>query len=133
MTKQEMKEEHKESEGDPLVRSRIRSVQREFARRRMMQNVPEADVVITNPVELAVALKYNTSTMNAPVVIAKGARLIAQKIKEIAEKHGIPIVEDKPLAQLLYRTTEVDMEIPVETYKAVAEILGYIYRLRGIK
>ncbi len=131
MTKQEVKEELKETEGDPLVKARIRSIQRALARRRMMKQVPESDVVITNPTELAVALKYDPATMAAPTVVAKGARKLAQKIKEIAAAHGVPIVENRPLAQLLYRSVEVGMEIPVEAYQAVAEVLAYVYRLKG--
>jgi flagellar biosynthetic protein FlhB len=131
MTRQELKEELKETEGDPLIKARIRSIQRALARRRMMKRVPESDVVITNPTELAVALKYDPKTMAAPTVVAKGARKLAQRIKEIAKEHGIPIVENKPLAQLLYRSVEVGMEIPVEAYQAVAEILAYVYRLKG--
>ncbi len=130
MTRQEVKDEFRQTEGDPLVRARVRSVRREMARQRMMQEVPEAQVVITNPVHLAVALKYDVLTMAAPVVVAKGARLIAERIKEIAQEHNIPIVEDKTLAQMLYKTTELGEEIPVELYKAVAEILAYVYRLK---
>jgi len=96
----------------------------------MMQEVPEAEIVITNPIHLAVALKYHVPTMAAPIVVAKGARLIARRIKEIAQEHHIPIVEEKVLAQMLYKTTEVGEEIPVELYKAVAEILAYVYRLK---
>ncbi len=131
MTKEEVREEHKQTEGDPQVKARIRSLQREVARKRMMSKVPEADVVITNPVHLAVALKYDPDEMSAPVVIAKGARKLAERIKEIAQEHSIPIVEDKPLARLLYRSAEVGEEIPIDAYRAVAEILGYIYRLTG--
>ena len=131
MTKQEVKEELKQTEGDPLVKSRIRSIQRAIARQRMMKEVPKADVVITNPTELAVALKYDPGKMNAPVVVAKGARKLAARIKEIAREHGVPIVENKPLARLLYKTADVGMEIPAEAYQAVAEVLAYVYRLRG--
>lgn len=131
MTKQEVREELKQMEGDPQVRSRIRSIQLRIARQRMMRAVPEADVVITNPVFLAVALKYSPETMAAPTVVAKGARLIAEKIKEVAEKYRVPIVEDKPLAQALYYSVEVGMEIPYQFYQAVAEILAYVYRLKG--
>ena len=130
MTKQEVKEEYKRTEGDPLIKSRIRSIQRERARQRMLSDVPTADVVVTNPVHLAVAIKYNSRKMNAPIVVAKGARLIAEKIKEIARDHDVPIVENKTLAQLLYRTTEIGAQIPFELYKAVAEILAYVYRLK---
>lgn len=132
MSKEEVREETRTMEGDPAIRARVRSIQREMARRRMMSNVPEADVVITNPVHLAVALKYDAATMHAPVVLAMGARLIADRIREIAREDGIPIVENPPLAQMLYKSAAVGMEIPVEAYRAVAEVLGYIYRLRGV-
>lgn len=130
MTREEFKEELKETEGNPLVKSRIRSLQRQILRSRMMQKVPQADVVITNPQRLAVALQYEREKMNAPVVIAKGAGIIAEKIKEIARKHGVPIVENRWLAQMLYKSVEIGEEIPVKFYQAVAEILAYIYRLR---
>ena len=133
MTRQEVKEEFKRTEGDPLVKARIRSIQRERARRRMFSEVPKADVVVTNPVHLAVALRYESKKMAAPVVVAKGARLLAERIKEIAAAHGIPIVENKMLARLLYRTTEVGSEIPYELYKTVAEILAYVYSLKRKK
>lgn len=131
MTKEEVREESRTTEGDPAIRARIRSVQREMLRKRMMRKVPEADVVITNPVHLAVALKYDAETMRAPVVVAMGARLIADRIRAIAVEHGVPIVENPPLAQALYKSARVGMEIPVEVYRAVAEVLGYIYRLRN--
>jgi flagellar biosynthetic protein FlhB len=130
MTKQEVREEHKEMEGDPRVKARIRSLQREMARRRMMQEVPKADVVITNPTHFAVALKYDSATMGAPTVVAKGANLLAEKIKEIAKAHGVPVFEDKPLAQSLYKL-ELDQEIPEVFYKAIAAILANIYKLKG--
>lgn len=130
MTRQEIKEEHKETEGDPLIRSRIRSIQREMARRRMMQEVPKATVVITNPTHIAVALLYKRVEMDAPKVIAKGAGLIAEKIKEIAIKHNIPVVEDKPLARSLYKLS-IGSFIPEELYKATAKVLAHIYRIRG--
>lgn len=130
MTKQEVKEEYKRTEGDPLIKARIRSIQRERARQRMLSEVPKADVVVTNPVHLAVALKYESKKMNAPVVVAKGARLLAEKIKEIARAHDVPVVENKTLAQILYRSTEIGAQIPYELYKAVAEILAYVYRLK---
>lgn len=129
MTKQEVKDEHKQTEGDPLVKGRIRSLQREMARKRMMAEVPQADVVITNPVRLAVALRYDPSRSHAPVVVAKGAQLIAARIKEIALEHDIPVVENRPLAQNLYNL-ELGAEIPAETYQAVAEILAYVYGLK---
>jgi len=127
MTKQEIKDEMRQSEGDPLIKSRIRSIQREMARRRMMQEVPTADVVITNPTTLAVALRYDMEADAAPRVVAKGKRLIAERIKAIAQEHDIPIVEDKPLARLLYGL-EIGQEIPVKLYRAVAEILSRILR-----
>ncbi len=131
MTKQEVKEEYKQHEGDPIIRSRIRSIQMHMARRRMMKEVPKADVIITNPTHLAVALKYERGKMTAPVVLAKGAGHIAEKIREIGRLNSIPIVEDKPLAQALYKTVEVGDVIPEEWYKAVAEILAYVYRLKA--
>ncbi|UCD35206.1 MAG: flagellar biosynthesis protein FlhB [Nitrospiraceae bacterium] len=130
MTKQEIKDEFKESEGDPMIKSRIRSVQREAARKRMMQEVPTASVVITNPTHLAVAIKYIDGKMAAPQIVAKGAGLVAQKIKDIAGEHGVPIVEDKPLARALYKL-ELNAYIPEGLYVAVARILAYIYKLRG--
>jgi len=130
MTKQEVKEELKQQEGDPLVKSRIRRLQREMARKRMMQEVPKADVVITNPVEIAVALKYDEESMQAPKVVAKGAGALALKIKEIARKHGVPIVENRALARMLYKMVEVGEEIPESLYKAVAEVLAFVYRQR---
>ena len=133
MTKQEVKEEMKEYEGDPQVKGRIRSLQREMARKRMMADVPKADVVITNPTHYAVALKYDSGGMDAPRVLAKGSRKLALKIKEIAKENGVPIVEDPPLARALYKSTEVGMEIPIDLFQSVAEVLAYIYRLKGKK
>ncbi len=132
MTKQEVKDEHKQVEGDPKVKSRIRKAQYELAAHRMMEAVPEADVVITNPVHLAVALKFEASEMTAPTVIAKGSGHIAERIKEIAGEHQVPIVEDKLLAQTLFKIVEIGEFIPIELYRAVAEILAYVYRLRGM-
>jgi flagellar biosynthetic protein FlhB len=129
MTKQEVKDEYKHTEGDPMVKSRIRSIQREMARRRMMEAVPKADVVITNPTHLAVALRYDQKNMPAPRIVAKGANMIAERIKNLAREHEIPIVEDKPLAQNLYKL-EIGEEIPTQFYQAVAEILAYVYGLR---
>ncbi|MBD3184794.1 flagellar biosynthesis protein FlhB [Candidatus Poribacteria bacterium] len=129
MTKQEVKEELKQSEGDPLVKSRIRSIQREMTMSRMMSEIPDADVVITNPTHLAVALKYDIEKDSAPRVCAKGKRLIAERMKEIAREHNIPIIEDKPLAQELYKL-KLDQEIPTILYQAVAEILSRIYNMR---
>ena len=130
MTKQEIREEHKETEGDPLIKSRIRSIQREMARKRMMQEVPKATVVITNPTHLAVALMYEDKKMFAPKIVAKGAGIVAEKIKEIAAEHGVPIVEDKPLARALFKH-DIDVFVPEELYVAVAKILAYIYKLKG--
>ena len=132
MTKQEVKDEQKQTYGDPKVKSRIRSLQLEMARRRMMDAVPEADVVITNPTHFAIALKFDAQEMIAPRVLAKGAGHVAQRIKEIATEHQIPLVEDKPLAQALYKMVELGDYIPAELYRAVAEVLAYVYRLRGM-
>lgn len=129
MTKQEVKEDLKRTEGDPLVKSRIRQRQREITRRYMMREVPKADVVVTNPTHYAVALKYDPEVHNAPVVVAKGIRLLALKIREIAEQNHVPIVEDPQLARTIYATVEVGEEIPAELYQAVAEIMAYVYRL----
>lgn len=131
MTRREIKDESKQTEGDPLVRSRIRSIQRSLARKRMMADVPKADVIITNPTHLAVALMYRSETMGAPVVVAKGAGMIAEKIREIARKNQIPILENKPLARTIFKGVEVGSPIPSSLYKAVAEILAYVYKLRG--
>jgi flagellar biosynthetic protein FlhB len=129
MTKQEVKEEVKSREGDPLIRARIKRVQRDIASRRMMDEVPKADVIVTNPTHIAVALKYD-ETMVAPKVIAKGAELIAKKIKEIAREHNIPIIENKPLARTIFKTLKIGQAIPRELYAAVAEVLSYVYRLK---
>ena len=132
MTKQEVKDERKQSEGDPKVKGRIRKKQMEMAVRRMMEAVPEADVVITNPVHLAVALQFDSAQMVAPTVVAKGAGPVAARIKEIAREHQVPIVEDKPLAQALHKMVEIGEFIPAELYRAVAEVLAYVYRLKGL-
>jgi len=131
MTKQEVKDEHRDMEGDPLVRGRIRRIQREMARKRMMTEVPKADVVITNPTHYAIALSYKMESMAAPQVIAKGVGFLALRIKELAQKHQIPIVENKPLAQTLYKTVELGQFIPPDLYRAVAEILAYIYKAKN--
>jgi flagellar biosynthetic protein FlhB len=131
MTKEEVKQEFKQTEGDPLIKSRIRSIQRELARKRMMAEVPKADVIITNPTHLAVALRYQVKEMNAPKVLAKGAGLIAEKIREIGRTHQIPLVENKSLAQVLYKTVDVGETIPSHLYQAVAEILAYVYRIKS--
>jgi flagellar biosynthetic protein FlhB len=129
MTRRELKEERREDEGDPHMRARIRKLQREVGQRRMMQEVPNASVVITNPTHIAVALQYERGLMNAPRVVAKGADLLAMQIRRIAERHGVPVLERKPLARALYLAVDVDQEIPAEFYHAIAEILAYIYRL----
>ena len=131
MTKQELKDEFKQSEGDPMVKSRLRQIRMERARKRMMAAVPEADVVITNPTHYAVALKYDSMSMNAPKLLAKGVDILAAKIREIANEHEIPIVENPPLTRALYQSVDLDQEIPPEHYKAVAEVIGYVMRLRG--
>ncbi len=129
MTKQEIRQEHKDTEGNPQVKSRLRRLQREMRRRQMMRSLPEATVVVTNPTHYAVALKYDAETMPAPLVLAKGLDHLALRIRKVAEEHQIPIVENPPLAQVLYRSCEVGSEIPADLYRAVAEILAYIYRL----
>lgn len=130
MSKQEIKDEYKQIEGDPKVKAKIKERQRMMAMQRMMQDIPKADVIITNPTHFAIALKYDIKTMGAPVVIAKGQDLIAKRIKEIAGEHGITIVENKPLAQTLFKTTEIGSVIPADLYQAVAEVLAYVYRLK---
>jgi flagellar biosynthesis protein FlhB len=131
MTKQEVKEEAKQMEGDPQVKSRIKSVQREMVRRRMMSQVPKATVVVTNPTHLAIALRYEPGEGDAPVVLAKGKRIIAERIKQIARENGIPLVEDKPLARAMYDKVEPGFPIPAEFFTAVAEIMAYVYRLKN--
>ncbi len=131
MTKQEIKDEMKQHEGDPLIKMRIRRIQRDMAHARMLQEVEKADVVVTNPIHIAVALRYDVDTMSAPKVVAKGERLLAEKIKEIAEKAGVPIVENKPLARALFEAVDIGMSVPAKLYKAVAEVLAYVYRLKG--
>lgn len=130
MTKQEVKEEHKQQEGDPQVKARIRQLQREMASRRMLQEVPEATVVITNPTHLSIAIKYDDG-MSAPLVVAKGADHMAMKIREVAAEHDIPMVEDVPLARGMYEQVEPGDEVPVEFFNAVAEVLAYVYKLQG--
>jgi len=130
MTREEVKEEMKAMEGDPTVRGRVRSIQRRIAYRRMMQDVPKADVVVANPTHLAIALRYDAEEMNAPKVVAKGADLLALKIREIAAANNVPIVEDKPLAQALYRSVDVGQEVPEKLFQAVAQLLATIYRLK---
>ncbi len=130
MSRTELKDEYKQSEGDPQIKQRIRQIRMERARRRMMADVPKADVIITNPDHYAVALEYKPPEMVAPVVVAMGVDLLAQKIKEIAREHDIPIVENPPLARALYATADIDKQIPHEHYRAVAEIISYVYKLK---
>jgi flagellar biosynthetic protein FlhB len=131
MTKKEVKDESKQSEGDPAVKSRIRSMMRGRIRKLMLQNVPKADVVITNPTHYAIAIVYAQGQMSAPKVVAKGVDFLAARIREIAKDHDIPIVEDPPLARTLFKLVEVDQEIPEDLFKAVAQILAYVYSLNG--
>ena len=131
MTKQEVKEERKETDGNPQIKQRIRTVQMEMARKRMMSAVPDADVVVTNPTHISIAIKYDPEKTSAPAVIAKGVGFIAMRIREIARENGIPLVEDKPLARTLNKTVEVGQLIPASLYKAVAEILAYVYKLKN--
>lgn len=130
MTKKEVKDEAKQTEGDPMVKSRIRQLQQQAARKRMMAAVPEADVVVTNPTRLAVALKYDNMAMDAPMVVAKGAGAVAGNIRRIARENDVPIVEDKPLARNLYGQVDIGGPVPLEYYQAVAEILAYVYRMK---
>ena len=129
MTREEVRQENKEMEGDPQMKSRIRSQQRQMAKRRMMSEVPKADVVVTNPQHFAVALQYKAESMSAPRVIAKGSELVAQRIREIAEAHNIPVLEAPPLARALHRHAEVDSQVPAALYLAVAEVMAYVYQL----
>lgn len=131
MSKQELRDEAKQNEGDPMIKARLRSIRVERSRRRMMAAVPHADVVVTNPTHYAVALKYDSATMPAPKVVAKGRDLVALRIREIAYENKVPVVENPPLARALHAACDLDQEIPVEHYQAVAEIIGYVMRLKG--
>lgn len=131
MTKQEIKEEYKQSEGDPQIKAKIKQKMRETSQRRMMQDLPKADVVITNPTHLAVAIQYDKEVAEAPVVLAKGQDYMAQKIKEVAKEHKIEIVENKPLARMLYHNVDIGQQIPPELYQAVAEVLAMVYHAQG--
>ncbi len=131
MSDQEMRDEMKESEGDPQFAARRKQVQRQMMMQRAESEVPKADVVVSNPTELAIAIKYDPTTMPAPIVLAKGAGPLAQKIRRIALENGIPVVERKPLAQMLYKTVDVGQIVPTEQYQAVAEVLRYVYQLQG--
>lgn len=131
MSKQEIKEEYKQTEGNPQIKSKIKEKQREMSMRRMMQDVPKADVIITNPTHFAVAIEYNSQEFDAPKVIAKGKELIAKNIKKIAQENDITIVENKPLARTLYDSVEIGQFVPPELYQAVAEVLAYVYRINN--
>ena len=131
MSKQEVKDEHKQSDGNPEVKARIRTLRQQRARERMMSNVPQADVVITNPTHYAVALKYDVDSMAAPLLVAKGIDTLAFRIREVAEEHDIPIVENPPLARALHAAVDLDQEVPPEHFVAVAEVIGYVMRLKG--
>ena len=133
MTKEEVKDEHKQQEGDPKIKARLRQMRVDKARKRMMAQVPKADVIITNPTHYAVALKYDGNKMAAPVVLAKGVNLIAERIRALAEENRIPLVSNPPLARALYDTVEVDHPIPTQHYRAVAEVISYVYKLRKRK
>ncbi len=130
MSKQDVKDEYKNAEGDPLIKSKIKQRQREMAMRRMMQEIPTADVVITNPTHFAIALKYDENQMDAPKVVAKGTDFVAQKIKMIAKEHDVIMVENRPLARAMYDQVEVGQVVPEEFFKAVAEVLAYVYRIK---
>ena len=130
MSREEIREEMKQTEGNPVIRQRVRQLQRQTAQRRMMQAVPQADVVITNPTHIAVAIKYEGGSMRAPRVLAKGEGFIAEQIKRIARENDVPTMENKPLARALYKACEVGHEIPGDMYAAVAELLAFVYRLR---
>jgi len=131
MTKQEVKDEYKMIEGNPQIKGKIREKQRQLALRRMIAEVPKADVIITNPTHFAIAVKYDSAVSDAPLVIAKGKDLIAQRIKDVARDNKVPVVENKPLAQALYKSVDIGGKIPAELYKAVAEVLAYVYSLKG--
>ena len=133
MTKQEIKEESKQQEGDPQLRARVRSIQRDMSRKRMMGNVETADVVVTNPTHIAVALRYDSTLQTAPIVVAKGQRLLAERIKELARAGNVPMVENKPLARALFKTAQVGEQIPDELFKAVAEVLAFVLHLKRRK
>lgn len=131
MSKQEVKDEHKKTEGDPLIKSKIKQKQRQMSMQRMMQDVPKADVIITNPTHFACALKYDGETMDAPILIAKGTDLMAKRIRDLAEEHDIIITENKPLARALYADVEIGEAVPEHLFKAVAEVLAYVYQVQG--
>jgi flagellar biosynthetic protein FlhB len=131
MTKDELREEMKSTEGNPLIRSRLRALHRQMATKQMMVEVKRADVVLRNPTHYAVALKYDQTKMAAPRVVGKGARLLALQIIKIARQHGVPVVENPPLARTLYKSVAIGRDVPRELYRAVAEVLAYVYSLKG--
>lgn len=131
MSRQDVRDEHKQSEGDPQVKARLRQIRADRARRRMMAAVPKADVVVTNPTHFAVAMVYDTEAMAAPVVVAKGSDAVALRIREVAKEHKVPIVENPPLARALFASVEIDEQIPEIHYKAMAQVISYVYRLKG--
>lgn len=133
MTKTEVKDEYKQQEGDPMIKNRLRQIRMEKARKRMMAQVPKADVIVTNPTHYAVAMQYDAAKMAAPVVLAKGTDALAMRIKAVAEEHKIPIVSNPPLSRVLYETVEVDEPIPSQHYRAVAELISYVYKLKRKK
>jgi flagellar biosynthetic protein FlhB len=133
MTHQEVREEMKDMQGDPQIAARRRQIQRQMAMSRASNEVPKADVIVTNPTELAVAIQYDPLEMAAPVVVAKGAGVVAQRIRRLGLEHNIPIVERKPLAQLLYKNVDIGKPVPTDSYAAVAEVLAYVYQLKGKK
>ena len=133
MTREEVREEYKESEGSPETRGRIRDAQRELARGRMMQEVPTADVIVTNPTHFAVALRYDEKRMRAPLVVAKGTDLVALKIREIAAENNVPIIEAPPLARALHKSVDIGREVPAALYVAVAQVLTYVFQLRAAR
>jgi flagellar biosynthesis protein FlhB len=131
MSRQEIRDEHKQSEGDPQVKARLRQIRMDRARRRMMAAVPTADVVVTNPTHFSVALRYDSETMAAPSVVAKGVDTVAFRIRELAKQHDVPIVENPPLARALFAGVEIDQQVPEAHFKAVAQVISYVYRLKG--
>ena len=133
MSKQDIREEYRQTEGDPQIKGRLRQLREQKARQRMMQAVPTADVVITNPTHYAVALKYNSLEMDAPTMVAKGVDLVAERIKAVAKEHNVPVVENPTLARALYGSMEIDQTIPRDHYKAVAEVISYVFKLKGKK
>jgi flagellar biosynthetic protein FlhB len=130
MTKAEVKDEFRQQEGDPMIKARLRQIRIEKARKRMMAAVPKADVVVTNPTHYAVALQYDNKKMSAPTVLAKGVDRVAERIREVATEHKIPLVSNPPLARVLYDTVDLDQQIPTQHYRAVAEVISYVYKLK---